>query len=452
MERHTIAPSQVIPTLERRLLVDGYHLVLDLERSSGRTLVDARNGREYLDFFSFFASNALGMNHPALTEPDFLYRLGRAAVNKTSNADFYTAAYAEFVAALDRVARPESMRWFFFVDGGALAVENALKTAFDWKVRRNLRQGSRRETGGQVLHFEWAFHGRSGYTLSLTNTADPRKTMYFPKFDWPRVPSPAIHFPLDGAEAARLDAAEADALGKARNALEERQGEVAAIIIEPIQGEGGDRHFRRSFLQGIRDLADRYDALLIFDEVQTGVGVTGRFWAFEHFDVTPDLIAFAKKMQIGGIMAGTRVDEEPENVFRVPSRINSTWGGHIVDMIRATRILEVIEHENLVDHAGAMGSVLLEGLRQVAGRHPDLVDNVRGRGLMCAFDLPDPETRDRAIGACLERGLLVPPCGTRSVRFRPALNVTEREIGAALDRVDSALAALRAPVGTGRIG
>jgi L-lysine 6-transaminase len=439
MTQLAMAPHQVLPALGRRVLVDGYHLVLDLERSAGSWIHDARDGKAYLDFFNFFASNPLGMNHPDMTDPRFLEQLGRVAVNKVSNADFYTRVYAEFVEAMDRVARPEPMRYFFFIDGGALAVENALKAAFDWKVRRNLRGNGGKELGHQVLHLEWAFHGRSGYTLSLTNTADPRKTIYFPKFDWPRIPSPAIRFPLDEAEGQRLDRIEGESLEQARRHFEERQGDIAAIIIEPIQGEGGDRHFRPSFLRGLRALADEYEALLIFDEVQTGVGMTGRFWAFEHYDVRPDVIAFAKKLQVGGIMAGPRMDEEPENVFRVPSRINSTWGAHIVDMFRATRMLEVIERDGLVDNARHMGERLLAGLKELEQTAGGLIDNVRGRGLMCAFDLPDEHARDLTVKACMDAGLLVPPCGTRSVRFRPPLTVDVSEIDEGLDRMEAAL-------------
>lgn len=447
MSTARVAARDVFGSLRRRMQVDGLDLVLDLERSRGCRLVDARSGREYLDFFTFFASNPLGMNHPALTDAAFLERLARVAVNKPSNSDIYTESYAEFVDTLDRVGRPAGMNWFFFVDGGALAVENALKTAFDWKVRRNFRKGWTAERGHQVLHLEWAFHGRSGYTLSLTNTADPRKTMYFPKFDWPRIPSPAIRFPLDAAESERLDLAEADALAQARRCFEEREDDIAAVIVEPIQAEGGDRHLRPSFLAGLRRLADEYEALLIFDEVQTGVALTGSFWAFEQLGVQPDIITFAKKMQIGGIMAGPRVDEEPDNVFRVSSRINSTWGGHLVDMFRATRILEVIEGEGLVENARRMGERLLGGLHALGAQHAGLVGNVRGRGLMCAISFPDGPTRDRVVRDCHAAGLLVLPCGQRSLRFRPALNVRAAEIDEALSVLGSVLARTDAPIG-----
>ncbi|HXV75624.1 MAG TPA: L-lysine 6-transaminase [Candidatus Polarisedimenticolaceae bacterium] len=442
MNRRTVTPDGVIPTLERRILVDGFHVVLDLDRSSGSRLRDARDGKEYLDCFSFFASSPLGINHPAMMEPAFLDRLARVAVNKVSNADFYTDVYAEFVEAVDRIARPASMRYFFFIEGGALAVENALKAAFDWKVRLNRAAGVGGERGHGVLHLEHAFHGRSGYTLSLTNTADPRKTMYYPKFDWPRIPSPAIRFPLDDAERARLHGAEDEALDQARRQLEQAQGGVAAIILEPIQGEGGDRHFRTRFLRGLRELADRYEALLIFDEIQTGVGMTGRFWAFEHHDVEPDILVFAKKMQVGGLMAGDRIDRVPDNVFHVPSRINSTWGAHIVDMLRASRMLAVIRDEGLVERAEITGRRLLTGLAESAARHGGSIDNVRGRGLMCAIDLPGTELRDRAVRTAMTNGVIVLPCGERSIRFRPALTISEHEIDEAVARLDDTLAAV----------
>lgn len=441
MRTRAMNPDEILPILKRRILVDGFDLVLDLERSQGSRLFDARSGKEYLDFFTFFATNPVGMNHPHMLEPEFMTRLAKVAVNKISNSDVYTDVYAEFVATLDRVGRPESMKHFFFVEGGALAVENGLKTAFDWKVRRNFKKGHKQERGHQIMHLEWAFHGRSGYTLSLTNT-DPRKTNYFPKFDWPRIPSPAIRFPLDAAEQARLDEVEAETLAIARRYFEERQDEIAAIITEPIQSEGGDNHFRSSFLQGLRRLADEFDALLIFDEVQTGVGMTGKFWGYQNFGVEPDVIAFAKKMQLGGIMAGGKVDEEPENVFRMPSRINSTWGAHIVDMLRATRLLEIIERDNLVENAARMGQRLLAGLHEIATRHPRLVSNVRGRGLLCAFSFPDAATRNAAVDACHEDGLLILTSGAQSLRFRPALNISAEDIDEGLNRLDNAIVRL----------
>jgi L-lysine 6-transaminase len=418
--------------LARHLLVDGYDIVLDLEKSQGRRLWDARGQRWLLDTFSFFATLPVGLNHPKMKDPDFLASLTRAALANPSNSDIYTVEMAEFVEVFGRVGIPGHLPHLFLISGGTLGVENALKAAFDWKVRQNFRKGHAREVGHQVLHFREAFHGRSGYTLSLTNTADPNKHQYFPKFDWPRIDNPKLRFPVDAAELQRVQAAEAAALAQAKQAFAERGDDLACVLIEPIQAEGGDNHFRPEFLRALRDLAHENHALLAFDEVQTGVGLTGRFWAHQHDDVRPDLLAFGKKMQVCGFLGGPALDEEPDNVFKVSSRLNSTWGGNLADMVRARRYLEIIEEERLVENAATVGAHLLRGLQRLAGERPDALANPRGRGLMCAIDLPDGELRGRVIDRVYELGMMLLGCGTRSVRFRPPLDITAAEIDEAL--------------------
>jgi L-lysine 6-transaminase len=324
----------------------------------------------------------------------------------------------------------------FFVEGGALAVENAVKTAFDWKSRRNEAAGRSRDLGSQVMHLTRAFHGRSGYTLSLTNT-DPVKTDRFPKFGWPRIDVPAITFPLE-QHLAEVENAEGRALAQARAAFEANPHDIACFIAEPIQGEGGDNHMRPEFLQAMQALCHEHDALFVLDEVQTGMGLTGTAWAYQQLGLEPDIVAFAKKTQVGGIMAGRRVDEVVDNVFRVSGRINSTWGGGLVDMVRARRILEIVERDHLIEHSARVGDWFLGELEALATRHPQDMANVRGRGLMCAFDLPSQAARDDAIRRLQEERVLALACGERSIRFRPALNVTmpDLEFGlAALNRV-----------------
>ena len=359
----SVDPNAVFETLGRHMLVDGFHLVMDLEKSHGSWIVDARDGRKYLDFYTFFATTPLGHNHARLVEPAFQARLGAIAVNKPANSDIYTTAFAEWVEAFGTQAVPATLPHLFWIDGGSLAVENALKAAFDWKVRKNLAAG-KGEKGSQVLHFREDFHGRSGYTLSLTNTADPRKYQYFPKFDWPRIPNPKIEFPQDAAHVAKAEAAEAEAVAAIEAAVAANPDDIACLIVEPIQGEGGDNHFRGEFLRKLRELADRHEFLLIFDEVQTGFGATGKWWAHQWFDVEPDIISFGKKTQVCGIAAGRRLDEV-DSVFKVSSRINSTWGGNLVDMVRGTRILEVIQEEKLLEHGVKQGERLLKGLQEI---------------------------------------------------------------------------------------
>jgi L-lysine 6-transaminase len=428
-----IAAANVHETLARHMLADGYDIVLDLEKSQGRRFYDARHDRWYLDMFSCFATLPLGINHPGMREPAFLERLTRAALVNPTNSDIYTVEMAGFVETFARHAMPAYLPHLFLIAGGALGVENALKAAFDWKVRQNFRKGVREEKGHQVLHFREAFHGRTGYTLSLTNTADPKKYQYFPRFDWPRVPSPKLRFPVDAAETERVRRAEGEALDLAKNAFAERKDDIACVLIEPIQAEGGDNHFRPEFLSALRDLAHENQALLIFDEVQTGMGLTGRMWFHQHDDVRPDLLAFGKKTQVCGMMAGGLIEQEPENVFRVSSRLNSTWGGNLVDMVRCQRYLEIMAEEKLVENAATVGAHLKRGLETLQSRRPEFLSNARGRGLMCAIDFPDGVGRDAVADRVFDLGMIILPCGTHSLRFRPPLDVTAAEVDEALD-------------------
>ena len=433
-----IAPADVHAVLARHILADGYDIVFDFEKSHGAWAHDSRAGREYLDFCTFFASNPIGFNHPRMQEPHFLEVLHRVAQLKPSLSDFYSVEFAAFVDTFVRLAKPGHFRYLFFIQGGALAVENALKAAFDWKVRRNRRKGIPGDKGQQILHFREAFHGRTGYTLSLTNT-DPVKTDHFPKFSWPRVDNPKLRFPVTEEVERDVAAAEERSLEQIDKAFVDHPDDIAGIIIEPIQGEGGDNHFRKEFFLALQARARENDAFLIVDEVQTGVGLTGRMWAHEHFGLEPDALAFGKKSQVCGFMAGPRVDEEPENVFKVSSRINSTWGGGLTDMVRFGRFLEIIHAEALIENARVIGDRLLEGLRSLERETGAFVSNSRGRGLMIAFDLPTPELRKKAHERLLAGGLLLLTCGVRSIRFRPPLNLTEAEADTALEIVRKSL-------------
>ncbi|WP_372634899.1 L-lysine 6-transaminase [Fodinibius sp.] len=431
-----VTAAQVHHILDKHMLTDGYDIVLDLKKSKGGYLCDARNGNRYLDFFTFFASNPLGMNHPRLANREFQDKMGQIAINKPSNSDIYTEELAAFVKNFSRIGIPDYLPYSFFISGGALAVENALKVAFDWKVQKNFEKGYRQEKGHKVLHFEQAFHGRTGYTMSLTNT-DPTKVKYFPKFDWPRVISPAVIYPETEDHLQQTIAREERAVAQAKRYFDIYKDEIACIIIEPIQGEGGDNHFRKKFHESLRALADEHEALLIYDEVQTGVGLTGKFWAHEHY-VKPDILAFGKKTQVCGILAGKRVDEIETNCFHVPSRINSTWGGNLVDMVRFGRILEVIEEENLIENAARTGDYLLQNIRELAGQY-EQVTNARGKGLFCAIDFSGTDLRDAVIKECFNKKLMILSCGTKTMRFRPPLTVTKQHIDEAIDIIDDAI-------------
>ncbi|WP_347351440.1 L-lysine 6-transaminase [Intrasporangium sp.] len=437
-----VQPAQVHEVLAKHLLTDGFKLVFDTSKSRDSWLVDARTGQSYLDLYTFFASAPLGSNPAGVVDdPEFQSLLAEVASNKPANSDIYTTHLAEFTETFARVLGDPALPHLFFVEGGALAVENALKTAFDWKSRRNEAAGRSADLGTRVMHLTRAFHGRSGYTMSLTNT-EPVKVARYPKFDWPRIDVPAITFPLE-EHLAEVEAAEQHALEQARAAFEAHPHDIACFIAEPIQGEGGDNHMRPEFLQAMQALCHEYDALFVLDEVQTGVGLTGTPWAYQQLGLEPDIVAFAKKTQVGGIMAGRRVDEVADNVFHVSSRINSTWGGGLSDMVRSRRILEIIERDGLFAHAARTGEWLNARLLELQGRHSGVISNTRGRGLMCAFDLPTGEVRDTTLRRLRDEGrVLALASGERAIRFRPALNVTQEDLEFGLSAIDRIVASL----------
>ncbi|GEM62606.1 putative aminotransferase class-III [Sphingobacterium faecium NBRC 15299] len=420
--------STVHEILSKHLLADGFPIVMDMEKSHGSYLVD-QNGDEYLDLFSMFASVAIGYNHPhLLAQKEFL---GKMAINKPALSDIYPKEFADFMEVFERVAMPKELQYCFFIAGGTLAVENTLKAAFDWKTRLNLAQGIEKEAS-QVIHFKEAFHGRSGYTLSLTNTKDPRKYMYFPKFNWPRITNPKLTFPVTETVLQGVIEKEKMAIREIRNALAQHPNDIACIIIEPIQAEGGDNHFRKEFFQSLRDICDEHDILLIFDEVQTGIGLTGSMWAYQHIGVVPDLVAFGKKTQVCGLLANKdKFDRVEKHVFQESSRINSTFGGDFTDMMRFKLILEVIEQENLIELITQKGAYFMQQLETLAIHHPQ-ISNIRGQGLFIAFDLENEQVRDQFIKDAFAEKLILLGCGRLSIRFRPHLNILMEEIDAAI--------------------
>lgn len=421
-----IDPKNVQSTLKKFMLVDGFDITIDLNKSRGSYLYDSKHNRNLLDFFTFVSSNTLGMNHPKLYNEKFINEIGEIAVNKPSLSDIYTEIQAEFVETFFKIAVPDYFKHSFFIEGGALAVENALKAAFDWKVRKNFKKGYTTEKGHQVIHFKQAFHGRSGYTMSLTNT-DPNKVMYYPKFNWPRIDNPKVSFPLNDENLKKVIDAENMAVTQIKKAIQENKDDIASIILEPIQGEGGDNHFRKEFFEQLRLICDENDIMLILDEVQTGIALTGKWWSHMHY-VQPDLISFGKKTQVCGTLSTARIDDVEDNVFRKPSRINSTWGGNMVDMKRFKKILEIIHEENLVKNCEVIGMYLQGKLNELQALYPDKISNVRGLGLFCAFDCADAEMRNNVTSKALENNLLILGCGEKSIRFRPPVNVNKNEI------------------------
>lgn len=443
MYQLTIAPDQVNETLSKHILADGFDLTYDMELSQGAYIYDAKYKRRLLDFFTCFASVPLGYNHPKmLNDENFKKNLFQAALANPSNSDVYTQQYAQFVDTFSRVGIPSYLPHAFFIAGGGLAIENALKVAMDWKVQKNFGKGYKEEKGFKVLHFEKAFHGRTGYTLSLTNTL-PDKTKWFAKFDWPRVSVPQVKFPLEGDNLETAIKTEEISIAQIKQAFLDNKDDICAIIVEPVQSEGGDNHLREEFLIQLKQLADDNEAFLIYDEVQTGVGLSGKFWCHENFSekARPDIIAFGKKMQVCGILVGNKVDEVPDNVFNVSSRINSTWGGNLVDMVRSSQILSIIEEDQLCNHAAEVGNYLQDGLAKLAQKY-DKMSNVRGKGLLCAFDFASKEMRNAFVQKGMDKNVMFLGCGNQTIRFRPALCIEKKHIDEGLEVMNQILPGL----------
>jgi L-lysine 6-transaminase len=414
-------PRQVHETLGRYILIDGLPVVADLKKSKGSWLVDHATGQRYLDCYSMHAAMPLGWNHSGMWEQQ--HRMTDVMFHNVSNSDMYTTQYAEFAETFSRFT--PDFKHYFFVAGGTLAVENALKAAFDYKAQKlgwDDYYDYDHENKLDVIHLEHAFHGRSGYTLSLTNTG-VLKTKWYPQFKWTRIIAPAF-------QEGQYSTCEDISLEQAKIAL--KGGKVAAIILETIQGEGGDNYFSNHFFQELRKLADEYDAMLILDEVQTGMGLTGKTWAYEHYGIIPDMISFGKKTQVCGFCSTGRIDQVPTNVFNVPGRINSTWGGNLVDMVRSTIYMEIIEKERLIQNATNIGLYFFARLQELG------LKNLRGLGLMIAFDMPTAEKRNEFYTKLSEKMLCL-KCGLKSIRFRPHLTFSKEDADTAFDIVKSAL-------------
>jgi L-lysine 6-transaminase len=415
-----IQPNETLDLIRRYTIGDGYPLVIDTKKSFMSWIID-HEGKSYLDCVSQYASQPLGWNDPSLSCLDEDAK--DIIRHKVANSDFYTMEKGRFIRDISSIL-PDFKR-FFFVEGGTLAVENALKVAFDWKAQKiNCPQNVTPNL--DVIHLQHAFHGRGGYSLSLTNTT-PEKTRWFPTFPWTRIPSPAINIYREEENLKRI---EDIALNMAWEAMTKKN--AAAFIMEPIQGEGGDNQFSKRFLTSVREMCDETETLLIFDEVQTGVGLTGKWWAYQHYGIVPDIITFSKKTQVGGIATTDRIDDIA-NVFKVSSRINSTWGGNVIDMARFSAIKKAIEENNLLENVTKVGEKLREDLKQL----PE-IQNVRGLGLMIAFDLASSERRNQVLEN-MEKNMFALKCGPRSIRLRPHLTFNEADAKIACEFIEKAL-------------
>lgn len=429
-----VSAEEVFPILKKHILADGMKYIFDFD-SKGSYVTDALTGKKLLDCFGQYASLPLGYNHPKILD-----KIGwflNTSECKVVNSDIYTREMAAFVKTFFDKVVPEGFDKAFFIEGGSNAVENCLKIAFDWFARKN-NLNDKEAQKLDIVHLKDAFHGRGGYTMSLTNSSFD-KIEFFPRFQWTKVINPKIPYPFDNI---KMDRMEKISLKQTEEAM--KKGNVAAFIMEPIQGEGGNNMFRKEYFQSIRKLCDKYGALLIFDEVQTGFGGTGKWWAFQHYGVKPDLFAFGKKSQVCGVVADMKkIGIAKNNCFEKSSRINSTWGGNIVDMVRSKIIIDIIAEDDckLLKHVEEVGVYLKNKLQELTKSglfKRSKISNVRGIGTIVAFDLPTRRERDEMLYK-LNENMIILGCGEKSIRFRPALTFSKVDVDTAINYIRKAL-------------
>ncbi len=427
--------ARMLDELGKYVIATPYPFVLDLAKGQGMWL-ETVDGQRLFDWAGYYGSKLIGHNHPGLYEENYVRRLTVAANNKVANPDFLTSECLDYYRMLIRVA-PEIMRSdlleVYAVNSGAEAVENMLKYLIakfnEKKLAAGKPQGNRR-----FLYFDRAFHGRTIYALGVTQTIDPVATKDFHSItSGNNVKLPFPSFDSAATRTQNLSNA-VKALEQVESVLNMMSDDIVGIIVEPIQGAGGHRVAVPEFFQGLSQLCHDHDIYLAFDEVQTGLGATGKMWGIDHFDLphAPMAIATGKKF-------GNGVVYMKESLTDV-GILDSTWGGTLADMVRVVREMEIVESEDLIAKAAENGERLANGLLGLVKKHAPLTWNVRGLGLYQGFSVDTPERKSRLINHALEEyGLLLLGAGTRTVRMRPNLSVTAEDVDSLLRLLDAAI-------------
>ena len=432
--RHPGPRSQaMLDEMARYVRYEPWPFVVDVAGSAGMYLATI-DGQRLFDWAGYYGSKLIAHNHPRLSEPGYVKRLVDAANNKIANPDFLTPECLEYYRLLHRLA-PPSMRTdeleIYAVNSGAEAVENMLK----YLVSLHNRKRDRHEKEARrFLYFDRAFHGRTVYTLNVTETQDPVATRDFRGLV--SGGNIALTFPAWDADAsaAENEARVDSALRDVDAALSQGEGEIVAIITEPLQGAGGQRAASPRFFQGLSDLAHRHGVYLAFDEVQTSAGATGKVFAVENFDLpyAPQAIAVGKKFGLGAVFMRETLPDV--------GVLDSTWGGNLADMVRFAQEWRIVEDEGLVDRAAANGELIAAELRSLQASFPDKIRNVRGMGLYQGFTLCDPSQKGKLMDYALQQqDLLLLGAGPESIRLRPNLSVTERDIARLMELLGDGL-------------
>lgn len=358
------------------------------------------DGNVYLDFASNIGVSQLGYSHPGIIE--ILQKYSKLSALKIAGQDFYSEEHAKLAEGILSIV-PENFK-VFFVNSGTEAVENAIKLAY--RARGPL-------TGISCYS---AFHGRTLGALTFTYSKPVHKKN-FPEFSVKR-----IKF------CTKDDDQSIDDISK----ILQEQKDIAFIITEVVQGEGGYNIASKRFMQNLYRVAKDHDIPLIIDEVQSGMGRTGEWWAWEHYGIKPSIMTTAKGLQVGATLFDTQFDPKEKGAF------SSTWGGgHRIDMAVGAKVIEVIKRDRLLDNAKKMGSLLLKRMHEFVGKH-GIID-ARGLGLMIAAEFESKERRDKVLQEAFKNGLILLPAGEKVMRVIPPLIITEKEIDEGIEIFEKSL-------------
>lgn len=427
------------------------YFIVDYEKSTGNYIADV-DGNVYLDVYAQIASMGLGYNNPALIEVAKSDKMIRAIVDRPALGNFPGKDSEEIIGELLKVA-PKGQDKVWSGLSGADANELAFKAAFFWyqskkknfattftdeentSVMKNEQPGSPELA---VMSFQRAFHGRL-FASGSTTCSKPIHKLDLPAFKWPKAEFPSYKYPLD-KHTDENKKEDQRCLQIVDDLFKTWHIPVAALLIEPIQSEGGDNHASGEFFQGLRDLTLKHGALMIVDEVQTGVGATGKLWCHEHFDISPapDMVTFSKKFQSAGYYF-----HEPKIIPNIAYRQFSTWCGDPARMILGGAIGHEIVKNDLPAKAQKVGAYLYGKLEALQSKYPKLIQDLRGkdRATFIAWSFEDSDTRNKFLGDMKTVGVNMGGCAETSVRLRPTLVFEEKHVDIFITAVEKIFAA-----------